>query len=53
MYLNKLYKFTLPVNKLKKDILYFEIGNKSVRKTLKRKHTVKRRKTVKRKRSRK
>ena len=52
-YLNKVYKFTLPVNKLKKDILYFEIGNKSVRKTLKRKHTVKRRKTVKRKRSRK
>ena len=52
-YLNKVYKFTLPVNKLKKDILYFEIGNKSVRKTLKRKHTVKRRKTAKRKRSRK
>ena len=52
-YLNKVYKFTLPVNKLKKDILYFEIGNKSVRKTVKRKHTVKRRKTAKRKRSRK
>ena len=52
-YLNKVYKFTVPVNKLKKDILYFEIGNKSVRKTLKRKHTVKRRKTAKRKRSRK
>ena len=52
-YLNKVYKFTVPVNKLKKDILYFEIGNKSVRKTLKRKHTVKRRKTVKRKRYRK
>ena len=52
-YLNKVYKFTLPVNKLKKEILYFEIGNKSIRKTLKRKHTVKRRKTAKRKRSRK
>ena len=52
-YLNKVYKFTVPVNKLKKDILYFDIGNKSVRKTLKRKHTVKRRKTAKRKRSRK
>ncbi len=52
-YLNKVYKFTLPVNKLKNEILYFEIGNKSVRKTLKRKGVVKRRKTVKRKRSKK
>ena len=52
-YLNKRFKFTLPVSKLKTEILYFQVG-KSPRKTIRRKRTVtRRRKTNKRKRTRK
>jgi len=53
-YLNKTYKFTLPVSKLKTEILYFQVGKSPRRKTIKRKRTVtRRRKTNKHKRTRK
>ena len=39
-YLNKIYKFTLPVSKLKTDILYFQVGKSPRRKTTKRKRTI-------------
>ena len=53
-YLNKLYKFTLPVSKLKTEILYFQVGKTPRRKTIKRKRLVtRRRRTSKRKRARK
>ena len=53
-YLNKIYKFTLPVSKLKTEILYFQVGKSPRRKTIKRKRTVtRRRKTSKHKRTRK
>ena len=53
-YRHNIYKFVIPVSKLKNEILYFETGRhltkKRIKKTVKRKKR-KKRKTVKRKRS--
>ena len=46
-YRHNVYKFVIPLNKLKSEILYFETGQKSRRRT--RKKTVNKKKTVKRK----
>jgi len=46
-YRHNVYKFVIHVNKLKNEILYFETGQKSRRRT--RKKTVNKKKTVKRK----
>ena len=55
-YQHNIYKFIIPVSKLKKEILYFETGHHSSKKrtrkkTVNKKKTVKRKKTVKHKRS--
>ena len=51
-YRHNIYKFVIPISKLKNEILYFETGRskKRIKKTVKRKKR-KKRKTVKRKRS--
>jgi len=50
-YRHNIYKFVIPVNKLKTEILYIENGQKSRRRTSKKKKSVKRKqKTLKRKR---
>ena len=48
-YINKVYKFTLPVNKLKTEILYLQVGKSPRRKSVKRRKKVKRNKTIKHK----
>jgi len=49
-YRHNIYKFVIPVSKLKKEVLYFETNRRSSKKRTKKK-TVKRKKTLRRRRS--